>query len=91
MYPLDSFGVEEGTKCVADLIARGAKKILLVTWTDNRDLGWVDQYSPVRVTFDAEAERPDYHERMQEHVAGKRVEVPRNLPNYARRRTLRSS
>lgn len=84
VYPLDSFGVDEGTACVADFCARGAKKILLVTWTDNRDLGWVDQYSPARVTFDAEEERADYHERMQEHVAERRVEVPRNLPAYAK-------
>jgi hypothetical protein len=86
VYPVDSLGFDKGGECVEDLRRRGAQKILLVTWTDNRDFAWVDHYNPARVTYDAEAERPEYHTEMKtiEGAASSR-DVPRNLPAYARK------
>lgn len=86
VYPVDSMKGDEGSDCVADLVRRQAKKILMVTWTDNRDFGWVGQFNPVRLTYDAAEERPDYHERMREIEAETtRSDLPKDLPAYARR------
>lgn len=84
VYPLDSLGRDDGDDCVQDLMRRQAAKIMLVTWTDNKDFSWVDGLSPVRIVYDAEAERPDYHERMREiESEGTSVSRPKNLPGYA--------
>lgn len=69
LYPIDACSPDAGTEAVADLqYSRGARKVLLITWTDNRDIAWVEHYSPTRVIYDAEEERPDYHERVNEHL-----------------------
>jgi len=86
VYPLDAMRADEGSDCVADLIRRQAKKILLVTWTDNRDFGWTAQFDPVHITYDAAEEQPEYHERMKELEAETiQSDLPKNLPAYAKR------
>jgi hypothetical protein len=67
VYPLDSLHNRGGDECMHDMMRR-AQKVFAVTWTDNVAYHWMDQFDPVRVTFDCEEERSDYHERMQEHV-----------------------
>ncbi len=84
VYPIDSLGYNRGDDCVKDLLRRNAKKILLVSWTDNKDFGWVDQFSPVREVYDAEEERPDYHRRVLEFMGSASYEQRLgNLPQYA--------
>lgn len=86
VYPIDSLEYETGDRCVQDLIrTRNAKKIFLVSWTDDVDFGWTNQFNPVRVVFDAEEENPDYHRRMIEGLASSprsRV-ISEKLPSYA--------
>jgi len=84
VYPCDSLDADSGSECVEDLRQRGVKKILLVTWTDNRDFSWVDSYNPVRVTYDAEAERAEYHADMKKLEAKVLKSVPVKLPEYAK-------
>ena len=84
VYPIDSLEYDAGDDCVQDLIRRKAKKILLVSWTDDRDFGWVDQFNPVRVVFDAEEENPEYHKRVLESIGQFHVDViSEKLPKYA--------
>lgn len=64
VYPVDSLNEKNGPGCVQDLINRNSKKIILVSWTDNKDFNWIDQFSPVKAIFDAEEERPEYHQDM---------------------------
>lgn len=74
VYPIDSLDADKGRECVQDLVGRDANKICLVTWTDNRDFSWVEKLNPVRITYDAEAERPDYHQRVRDcEEQGKRM------------------
>lgn len=85
IYPLDSLGYEAGDECVQDLVRRKAKKILLISWTDNRDFGWTDQFSPVHVVYDAEQEDPEYHKRMIELLSSVSPRaVTKKLPDYAK-------
>lgn len=86
IYPVDSMSGDEGSDCVADIVRRQAKKILMVTWTDSRDFGWADQFDPMRITYDVEEEQPEYHERMREIEASPiKTDVPKNLPAYAKK------
>jgi hypothetical protein len=84
VYPVGSMNAREGDECVHDLLDRGAKKIILVTWVDNKDLSWAEQFKPVRVTYDTEAEDPDHHAGLKEIGAAARPQAPNNLPQYAR-------
>lgn len=86
VYPLDSLDYERGDYCVQDLLQhRGSKKVFLISWTDNVDFDWVEQFNPVHTVFDAEEERPDYHQRMLDYLAS--IQAPRQLteklPAYA--------
>lgn len=85
LYPIDSLSSRTGDECVQDLIRRKASKIMMISWTDNRDNSWVSQFRPVHVIFDAEEERPDYHERMLEIIPGTPpIETLPGLPEYAK-------
>lgn len=84
VYPIDSLEYESGDDCVQDLISRKAKKILLVSWTDDKDFGWATQFSPIHVIFDAEEDDPDYHRRMVEMLTSvPRQQITEKLPEYA--------
>lgn len=83
VYPIDSLGPDSGTECINDLVGRGTDKILLVTCTDNKDFSWAYVYNPVRVTYDSESEKPDYHERVRAIEADARPHAPSGLPRYA--------
>ena len=85
VYPLDSLDYESGDHCVQDLVRRNATKIFLVSWTDNNNFGWTDQFNPVRVVFDAEEENPDYHRRVTEMLqqADVQEQIHERLPEYA--------
>jgi len=86
VYPVDSLNYDEGDDCVQDLMRRGAKKIFLISWTDNVDFGWIEQFNPVHVVFDAEEEKPDYHKRVIEMLESSTyMTIDKNkLPRYAR-------
>jgi hypothetical protein len=86
VYPIDSLDYEAGDDCVQDLIrARNARKIFLVSWTDDIDFGWTNQFNPVRVIFDAEEENPAYHKRMMDALASspRSKVINEKLPSYA--------
>lgn len=86
VYPIDSLDYEVGDNCVQDLMrARNAKKIFLVSWTDDIDFGWTNQFSPVGIVFDAEEENPEYHKRMIDALASSPRErvISERLPSYA--------
>lgn len=84
LYPIGSYTTDGGTRSVDDVVHRGCNKIILVTWTDNRDVSWTNNYNPVRVIYDAAEERPEYHERMKQFeeppLATERLT---GLPKYA--------
>ncbi len=85
VYPIDSLEYDAGDDCVQDLIRRKAKKIFLVSWTDDRDFSWTDQFDPVHVIFDAEEENPEYHQRMMDLLASEppEITITEKLPQYA--------
>jgi len=65
VYPFDSLSKNTNKEEILnDLINRVSRKIILVTWTDNQDYSWVDNYVDQRVIYDVEEEDPEYHERM---------------------------
>ncbi|MHA1450132.1 MAG: hypothetical protein ACTSP4_11995 [Candidatus Hodarchaeales archaeon] len=85
VYPIDAMDYDEGDACVHNLIRRGIKKIFLVSWTDNKDFGWIDQFEPVHSVYDAEEEDPEYHERVMEHVSSVSTQtITKKLPDYAK-------
>lgn len=85
VYPIDSLGYEEGDDCVQDLIRRNAKKIFLVSWTDNKDFSWTEQFNPVHIVYDAEEKDPEYHKRMKEYVSSvSPKQILKGLPNYTK-------
>ncbi len=85
VYPLDSLGYDDGDNCVQDFLRKNAKKIFLVSWTDNKDFGWTDQFSPVHIIYDAEEEDPKYHKRMLELLSSASPRtISKKLPDYAR-------
>lgn len=85
LYPIDSYSPDTGSRSVQDVRMRGCKKILLVTWTDNRDFSWADNYSPRHVVYDAKEENPEYHEKMLEIASQpKRTHQLSGLPDYAK-------
>ena len=47
---------------VSELIASTTGKVFFATWTDNRDMAWLGQYSPRCLV--AHTHRSDYHQRM---------------------------
>lgn len=85
VYPLDALNEDNGDDCVQDLIRRNTRKILLISWTDNKDFFWVEQFDPRHVSYDAEEERPDYHKEMLKLVSEKsKPKFVWNLPQYAK-------
>lgn len=86
IYPIDSLNFNNGDDCVQDLIDRNAKKIILITWTDNKDFSWVNQYNPCHVVYDAEEENPEYHQRVKEiELKHPRLSQQiKRLPQYAK-------
>lgn len=86
LYPIDALKFTEAEDCARDLTKRGAKKVFLISWTDNKDFSWTDQFNPIHVIFDAEEERPEYHKRMLNTTssASARTIPLSKLPEYAR-------
>jgi len=86
VYPVDSLNVESGDENLHDLLNRGARKIIFVSWTDNVDISWLDMHNPMKITYDAIEENPAYHNRVKEAVSKARRQTKiKNLPNYAAR------
>jgi len=85
VYPLDVLDEDNGDDCVQDLLRRNSRKIFLISWTDNKDFSWVEQFNPTHVIYDAKAERLDYHERMLELTSEKsESRFVSYLPQYAK-------
>lgn len=72
-----------GDDCVQDLILRKVKKIVLVSWTDNKDINWIEQFHPVKVVYDSEEDDPNHHERIKEIVSTSNSKTIIGLPKYA--------
>lgn len=84
VYPTDSLDSNRGEENLRDIINRNAKKILLVTWTDNKDYYWTMQYKPTIVIYDAEEEDPKYHQRVLDVIGLVPTTEPiKGLPKYA--------
>lgn len=85
VYPVDSLDYDNGDDCVRDLMRRNAKKIFLISWTDNVDFSWIEQFNLMYVVFDAEEEKPDYHKRMIEMLKSSPPMkiIKKKLPKYA--------
>ena len=85
VYPIDSLDYDKGDECVHELLRRNPQKVFLISWTDNKDFGWTSQFNPVYVVFDAEEERPDYHQRMIELLDSTPTPptITKKLPKYA--------
>lgn len=84
VYPIDSLKWNEAEACVQNLLGKNARKIFLVSWTDNKDYSWADQFKPVKVIYDAEEEDPEYHKRMLEYLSDVSPSYsPRGVPDYA--------
>ncbi len=84
VYPIDSLDLRTADMSLEDLRRRGVRKMILVTWTDNFDLSWAGHLEPIRITFDAEEERPDYHNRMKRIVSKPSRRRQRKIPEYAK-------
>jgi len=85
VYPLDSLDPDNGDDCIQDLLRRKAKKVFMVSWTDNKDFSWTNQFNPVRVIYDAEEEDPELHRRVKIMLSSKppTTTFPK-LPDYAK-------
>lgn len=84
VYPIDVLNEKEGDMVVHDFLRRGVRKIILVSWTDNKDYAWVEQFNPKKVLYDAEAERPEYHREVTKYTTTKsKPSFVYNLPKYA--------
>jgi len=64
IYPIDSLDSKTGDENLTDIKNRDPKKTFMVTWTDNKDMSWTNSYNPTIITYDAEEEDPDYHNRV---------------------------
>lgn len=84
VYPVGSLGESKGDDCVQDLIRRNAKKIVLVSYIDNKDISWVEQFNPVKVTYDSEEDDPNQHARIKEIVSESNPISISGLPQYVK-------
>ncbi|MBK1809153.1 hypothetical protein JHL18_00630 [Clostridium sp. YIM B02505] len=68
LYPVDSICRKNDNtrrEIINDLIRKTVHKIFLVTWTDNVDYTWLNEFTIDRkVVFDAEEEDMAYHNRV---------------------------
>lgn len=83
IYPVGSLKGSKGDDCIQDLIRRNAKKIILVSWTDNTDIGWVEQFNPKKVIYDSEENAPEHHAEIEEIVSSYIPQPLSRLPKYA--------
>lgn len=73
LYPLDSTCKDnKKNEIVEDLISRTKKKVFVVSWTDMHDYSWLNEYVDRHVILDAEEEDPEYHQRVLDHINGKK-------------------
>ncbi|MDW8781987.1 hypothetical protein [Bacillus cereus] len=61
LYPIDAINKDTNKKkVIEDLFNyRNIKKIFLVSWVDDRDFGWLNDYIDKHIIFDVEEENPD--------------------------------
>jgi len=85
LYPLDSLNEKTGDENIQSILSRDPDKIFLVTWTDNKDFSWINHFEPDRISYDAEEEDPEYHERVKDVVNStfRKTHALKNVPNYA--------
>lgn len=74
IYPFDSVTKDSGRdEIIRDLMDyKSIGKLFFVSWTDNVDFSWSDKFINREVVFDVEEEDPEYHQRMLDHMNGKR-------------------
>jgi len=76
IYPVDSLISGENERqvnnCIDDIDKRATKKIY-VTWTDNVNFRAIYNRFPVEICFDAEEERPEYHQEMLDYYENLRL------------------
>ncbi|KAA1180898.1 hypothetical protein [Paenibacillus sp. B2(2019)] len=65
VYPIDSVCKNNGKeKIIQDIVRRTNNKVFLISWTDNYDCSWLDEFIDRKVIYDVEEEDPEYHARM---------------------------
>lgn len=66
VYPFDSVTKDGNKQSIMDDLFkhRNIEKVFLVSWTDNIDFSWSNDYVDRKIAFDAEEENPEYHQRM---------------------------
>ena len=84
IYPIDSLDSKSGYDNIYDLKNRSPQKIFMITWTDNKDMSWINSYNPTIVTYDAIEEDPDYHNRVETLHDDIKEEIIHGLPDYAK-------
>lgn len=68
LYPVDSaIKSNRSDSILLDVFSR-SKKVILVSWTDSYDYSSIENVIDRIVTYDAEAEDPDYHSRVLEFI-----------------------
>lgn len=68
IYPIDSIIKSNQRDSIMLDVFRRAKKVILVSWTDSYDYSSIANVIDRIVTYDAEAEDPDYHARVLEFI-----------------------
>ncbi len=84
IYPIDSLDPDKGARCVEDLLNRNTNKIILISWTDNKEFSWTQHYEPFHVIYDAAEENPEQNKKVKQNIkrTSKEHRIS-NLPNYA--------
>ena len=76
IYPIDSLcrmKDEQREEIMKNLLRKTVNKLFIVSWTDNFDYNWLEQFGIDRkVVFDAEEEDSAYHNRVLESINGLR-------------------
>lgn len=76
LYPVDSvcrMKDEQRKKVISDLIRHTVNKVFIVSWTDNIDFSWLDEFGIDRkAIFDAEEEHPEWHNNVLDLINGHR-------------------
>ncbi|MEW9095412.1 MAG: hypothetical protein AB2417_10060 [Clostridiaceae bacterium] len=72
VYPVDSIcrmKDEQRKETISNIIKNTVNKVFVVSWTDNYDYSWLDEFGIDRIAvFDAEEGDVVYHNRVLSHI-----------------------
>ena len=74
IYPIDSvcrMKEKQREEIINNLLRNTVNKLFIVSWTDNFDYGWLEEFGIDRkAVFDAEEEDSAYHNRVLDMISG---------------------